>query len=77
MSCWQRKISLGSIAGPLSAILGSYATALNEEGYPHESFLSKTRFVIGFSHWLEQKRISGSGSRLKIKVSSPAAFPAV
>jgi integrase/recombinase XerD len=58
MSCWQRKISLGSIAGPLSAILGSYATALNEEGYSHESFLSKTRFVIGFSHWLQQKRIT-------------------
>jgi site-specific recombinase XerD len=58
MSCWQRKISLGSIAGPLSAILGSYATALNEEGYSHESFLSKTRFVIGFSLWLHQKRIT-------------------
>ena len=57
MSCWQRKISLGSIEGPLSAILESYATALNEERYSHESFLSKTWFVIGFSRWLHRKRI--------------------
>lgn len=57
MSYWQRKISLGSIEGPLSAILESYATALNEERYSHESFLSKTWFVIGFSRWLHRKRI--------------------
>lgn len=57
MSSWQRKISLGSIEGPLSPILESYAAALNEEGYSHESFLSKTWFVIGFSRWLHQRRI--------------------
>jgi site-specific recombinase XerD len=55
---WQRKISLGSIDGPLSAILESYATALNEEGYSHESFLGKTWFVICFSRWLKSKRIT-------------------
>jgi integrase/recombinase XerD len=55
---WQRKISLGSIDGPLSAILESYATTLNEEGYSHESFLSKTRFAIGFNGWLRRKRIT-------------------
>ena len=58
MSCWQRKISLGSIEGPLSAILESYATALNEEAYSHESFLGKTWFVISFSRWLHRKRIT-------------------
>jgi site-specific recombinase XerD len=57
MSCWQRKISLRSIEGPLSPVLESYATSLNKEGYSHEAFLSKTRFVIGFSRWLHQKRI--------------------
>lgn len=57
MGCWQRKISLRSIEGPLSPILESYAGFLNESGYSHESFLSKTRFVIGFSRWLHQKRI--------------------
>jgi site-specific recombinase XerD len=55
---WQRKISLGSIDGPLSAILESYATTLNEERYSHESFLSKTRFAIGFSRWLKKKRVT-------------------
>jgi integrase/recombinase XerD len=57
MGCWQRKISLRSIEGPLSPVLESYATSLNEEGYSHETFLSKTWFVIGFSRWLHQKRI--------------------
>ncbi len=57
MGCWQRKISLRSIEGPLSPILESYAASLNEDGYSHESFLSKTRFVIGFSRWLHHKRI--------------------
>jgi site-specific recombinase XerD len=57
MACCQRKISLRSIKGPLSPILESYATSLNEEGYSHETFLSKTWFVIGFSRWLHQKRI--------------------
>jgi integrase/recombinase XerD len=54
---WQRKISLRSVEGPLSPILESYATSLNEEGYSHESFLSKTWFVMGFSRWLHQQRI--------------------
>lgn len=54
---WQRKISLRSIEGPLSPLLESYATSLNEEGYSHETFLSKTWFVIGFSRWLHQRRI--------------------
>jgi integrase/recombinase XerD len=57
MACWQRKISLRSIEGPLSPLLESYATSLNEEGYSHETFLSKTWFVIGFSRWLHQRRI--------------------
>jgi integrase/recombinase XerD len=52
MERWQRKISLRSIEGPLSSILEAYASSLNVEGYSHESFLSKTRFVIGFSRWL-------------------------
>jgi integrase/recombinase XerD len=54
---WQRKISLRSIEGPLSSMLESYADSLNEEGYSHESFLSKTWFVIGFSRWLRQEHI--------------------
>jgi len=57
MERWQRKMSLRSIEGPLSSMLESYAHFLNEEGYSHESFLSKTRFVIGFSRWLQQKHI--------------------
>jgi integrase/recombinase XerD len=57
MSCWQRKISLRSIEGPLSPILESYAGFLNECGYSHETFLSKTRFVMRFSQWLHIKRI--------------------
>jgi len=57
MSCWQRKISLRSIEGPLSPVLESYATFLNEERFSHESFLSKTWFVIGFSRWLHRKRL--------------------
>jgi integrase/recombinase XerD len=60
MERWQRKISLRSIAGPLSSIMESYATSLNEGGYSHESFLSKTWFVIGFSRWLHQRRIGMS-----------------
>jgi integrase/recombinase XerD len=58
MSCWHRKILLGSIEGPLSPILGSYAASLNEEGYSHETFLRKTSFAIGFSRWLRQRRIA-------------------
>lgn len=54
---WQRKISLRSVEGPLSPILESYADFLNEEGFSLESFLSKTRFVMGFSRWLHRKRI--------------------
>jgi len=50
-------MSLRSIEGPLSSMLESYAHFLNEEGYSHESFLSKTRFVIGFSRWLQRKHI--------------------
>ena len=65
MSYWQRKISLGSIEGPLSAILESYATALNEERYSHESFLSKTWFVIGFSRWLHQEAHHDAGSHAR------------
>jgi site-specific recombinase XerD len=57
MNCWQRKISLRSIEGPLSPLLELYSTSLNEERYSHESFLRKTGFVIGFSRWLHQKRI--------------------
>jgi integrase/recombinase XerD len=57
---WQRTIALRSIEGPLSSILESYATSLNAEGYSHESFLSKTWFVIGFSRWLHHKRIEMS-----------------
>jgi site-specific recombinase XerD len=63
---WQRKISLRSIEGPLSSILESYAASLNEEGYSHESFLSKTWFVIGFSRWLHQKRIGISEVTLSV-----------
>jgi integrase/recombinase XerD len=54
---WQRTKSLRTVEGPLSSILDSYASFLNDEGYSHESFLSKTRFVIGFSRWLHKKRI--------------------
>lgn len=57
MNRWQRTKSLRPVAGPLSPVLESYASFLNEEGYSHESFLSKTRFVIGFSRWLHEKRI--------------------
>lgn len=57
MEHWQRKMLLRSIDGPLSSMLESYADFLNEEGYSHESFLSKTRFVIGFSRWLQRKHI--------------------
>jgi site-specific recombinase XerD len=57
MNCWQRKISLRSTEGPLSPILESYSTSLNEEGYSHESFLGKTWFVIRFSRWLRQRHI--------------------
>lgn len=57
MNRWQRTKSLRTVVGPLSPILESYASLLNEEGYSHESFLSKTRFVMGFSCWLHKKRI--------------------
>ena len=60
MERWQRKVSLRSIEGPLSSILESYADSLNEEEYSHESFLSKTWLVIGFSRWLHRKRIGMS-----------------
>lgn len=66
MERWQRKISLRSIDGPLSVILESYATSLNEEGYSHESFLSKTRFAIGFSRWLRQEGIGISELTLSV-----------
>jgi site-specific recombinase XerD len=63
---WQRKISLRSIEGPLSSILESYAASLNVEGYSHESFLSKTRFVIEFSRWLHRKHIELSELTLSV-----------
>ena len=50
-------MSLGSVEGPLGPILESYANFLNEVGYSHESFLSKTWFAIRFSRWLRQQRI--------------------
>jgi integrase/recombinase XerD len=66
MERWRRKISLRSIEGPLSSILEAYASSLNVEGYSHESFLSKTRFVIGFSRWLCLKRIEMSEVTLSV-----------
>jgi site-specific recombinase XerD len=51
---WQRTTSLRWIEGPLSGILLSYAGLLNEERFSHESFLSKTRFVMHFSRWLHK-----------------------
>lgn len=66
MERWQRKISLRSVEGPLSPILESYATSLNEEGYSHESFLSKTWFAMGFSRWLHRQRIPMSGLTLSV-----------
>jgi site-specific recombinase XerD len=38
----------------LSGVLESYAGLLNEERFSHESFLSKTRFVMHFSRWLHK-----------------------
>jgi integrase/recombinase XerD len=49
---WQRTISPGLVEGPLSPILEAYAALLNEEGFSHESFLNKTRFVMRLSRWL-------------------------
>jgi integrase/recombinase XerD len=66
MERWERKISLRSIEGPLSVILESYASSLNADGYSHESFLSKTRFVIVFSRWLHCKRIEISELTLSV-----------
>ena len=66
MERWQRTISLRSIEGPLSSILESYATSLNADGYSHESFLSKTWFVIGLSRWLHHKRIEMSELTLSV-----------
>src|SRR5882762_7476732 len=66
MACWQRTISLRSLQGPLSPILESYAAFLDAEGYSHESFRSKTRFVIGFSRWLHQKRIEMPGVTVSV-----------
>jgi site-specific recombinase XerD len=54
---WQRKVSLRSVEGPLSALLESYAGFLNAENFSHESFLSKTRFVMRFSRWLHGQGI--------------------
>jgi site-specific recombinase XerD len=54
---WQRAISLGSVEGPLSAVLESYAGALNDERFSQETFLHKTWFVICFSRWLHLHNI--------------------
>lgn len=54
---WHRAISLGSVEGPLSAVLDSYASALNDERFSHETFLNKTWFVICFSRWLHLHNI--------------------
>ncbi len=54
---WQRAISPGSVEGPLSAVLESYASALNDERFSHETFLLKTWFVICFSRWLHLHNI--------------------
>jgi len=66
VSRWQRAKSLRSVKGPLSPILESYALFLNEEGYSHESFLSKTRLVMGFSQWLQQKHIEMRGVTVSV-----------
>lgn len=58
---WQRAISLGSVDGPLSAVLESYASALNDEQFSRETFLHKTWFVICFSRWLHLHNIGLKG----------------
>jgi len=66
MERWRRKISLRLIEGPLSSIVESYADSLNEEGYSHESFLSKTWFVMGFSRWLYHEHMEMSEVTLRV-----------
>lgn len=58
---WKRAISLGSVEGPLSAVLESYASALNDERFSQETFLHKTWFVICFSRWLHLHNIGLEG----------------